>query len=243
MTKDSVLYSIIGVLLGFIFGFFFANTFNERGAPTRAGASSTTTATAVSKNSALPENHPVVPSNGVADGQAMQANVQATIQDARDQPDNFGAQLKAAQLYYQIRRYDQAIEFLLRANKIRPNDFETTAALGNSYVNSNRFEEAEKWYTIALTKNPDNADVRTYLGLTFSSRTPPDYDRAIKEFRRALEQDPQNEAALEALAVALIAKKDAKEAEATIEKLEKVNASNEGLSKLRNDLEALRSSK
>ncbi len=241
MTKDNVLYSIIGVLLGFIFGFFFANTFNERGAPART--TSTMTATAVSKNAALPENHPAVPSNGVADTQGMQANVQATLQEARDQPENFQAQLKAAQLYYQIRRYDQAIEFLLRANKIRPDDFETTAALGNSYMNLNRFEDAEKWYALALARNRDNPDVRTYLGLTFTVRTPPDYDRAIKELSRALEKNPHHEAALEALTGAYIGKKDAKQAAATIEKLEKVNAANEGLSKLRSDLEALRSSK
>jgi hypothetical protein len=42
----------------------------------------------------------------------MQADVQAALTKARNEPNNFEAQLKAAELYYQIQRYDDSIAYL-----------------------------------------------------------------------------------------------------------------------------------
>ena len=73
--------------------------------------------------------------------------VQAAIETAKKEPDNFDAQLKAAEFYYQIQRYDGAIEFLKQANKLKPEDYKVIVHLGNANFDSNKFEEAEKWYS------------------------------------------------------------------------------------------------
>ena len=72
------------------------------------------------QNPNLPPDHPQLPMNGVADQEGMNAAVTEAIQRARTEPNNFEAQVAAAQLYYRIQRYDEAIEFLLKANQLRP---------------------------------------------------------------------------------------------------------------------------
>jgi tetratricopeptide (TPR) repeat protein len=153
MTRDNLLFAIIGLLFGFIVGFIFASNVMQREA-----ASSTATRT---QN--LPANHPSVGSDsGSAPGQ-MQAEVTAALAKARNEPKNFEAQVKAAELYYQIQRYDQAIEYLLKANELQPDNYETIANLGMVNMDGGHYEVAERWYKAALAKRPD--DVRVVDGL------------------------------------------------------------------------------
>jgi tetratricopeptide (TPR) repeat protein len=235
MNKENVLFSIIGLLLGCIVGFIFANSVNQQGAAPRQPPPAR-------QNANLPPDHPAVPSNGVADqGAAMQEEVTAQIQQARNEPNNFDAQMKAADLFYQIHRFDQAIEFLLKANQLRPDAYEPIVKLGNANFETGNYETAEKWYVAALIKNPEDVNVRTDLGLTFYLRNPPDYERAIKEYRGSLQRDPRHEQSLQNLVVVLTRVGNAREADDALAKLQEVNPSNEALPKLRSDLEALKS--
>ena len=79
--------------------------------------------------------------------------------------------------------------------------------LGNAYFDLEKYEEAEKWYTSALSKKDDDVNVRTDLGLTFIFRDKPNYDRAIQEFRRSLELDPNHPETLQNLTVAYTKKR------------------------------------
>ena len=87
------------------------------------------------------------------------------MKQAREDPKNFDAQVTAAKLEYQIQRYDEAIEFLLKANELRPGDFEVLAMLGVANLDAGHFEPAEKWYRAALVKKSD--DVPALAGLCF----------------------------------------------------------------------------
>ena len=231
MKKENILFSIIGLLLGCIIGFMFANTVNQRGSahlPQGGGATAS------------------LPSNGVAEqgglpGMSME-QVQSTIETARKEPNNFEAQVQAAKLFSQVRRFDGAIEFLERARKLRPDDYQTIVLLGNTNFDAGRLEEAEKWYAEALKRKPDDVEVRTDMGLTFFFREPPDIERAIAEYRRSLEYNPQHELTLHNLTVAFIRKGDAKQAQTMITRLQEVAPNNPRLAKLRDDLEKLRSS-
>jgi len=66
------------------------------------------------------------------------------------------AQIKAAQLYFQIQRYDDSIGYLLKANQLKPDDFETVGNLAIANMEARHFEAAEKWYKAALAKKPDD---------------------------------------------------------------------------------------
>jgi tetratricopeptide (TPR) repeat protein len=234
MTKESVLYGIIGILLGFIAGFMFANSVNKNALPT-----SMVSQTGMPQNtSALPEGHPAVPSNSAGQAQSI-AEVQSVIDQARKEPDNFDAQIKAAELNYQIQRFDGALEFLKRANQIKPDDYETIVQLGNVSFDNRNYAEAEKWYIAALAKKPDDISVRSDLGLTYIFRDKPDYERAIQSFQKSLEIEPNNAQTVQNLALAYVRKGDKSNATAMLAKLESIDASNAAIPRLKQEIQNL----
>jgi tetratricopeptide (TPR) repeat protein len=245
MTKDNILFGIVGLLAGLIIGFFVTNSLNKQQG---FGAVSASSATAAQPGN-LPPGHPDVPPGSTPpSGQQAgpsSAEVQAAIDKAKNEPDNFDAQVKAAEFYYQIQRFDGAIEFLTKANKLKPDDYDTIVHLGNAYFDAAdadpaKFSDAEKWYAVALAKKPDDADVRTDYGLTFMLREPANYDRAIQEFKRSLEYDPSHTQTLQNLTVAYTRKGDATNASATLAKLEAADKSNPAIAKLRTDIDAMK---
>jgi tetratricopeptide (TPR) repeat protein len=228
INKENVLFGIIGLLLGCIIGFMFANSVNQNAAkPFVSGTAN--------PSAAMPAGHPDVGGNSGG----MQPQVQAAIEKARAEPENFEAQMKAAEMYYQIQRFDQAIEFLRQANKIKPDDYETIVNLGNAHFDASQFVEAEKWYLSALSKKSDDVNVRTDLGLTFIFREPPDYDRAIQEFQRSLETDPNHVQTFQNLTVAYTKKGDAAKAKESLARLESLDANNSAVPKLREEIQKL----
>lgn len=228
INKENILFCIVGLLAGAIIGFVFANSLNQKGQLAPTGSMPGTTAA----TGALPGGHP--PTGG-ATGDGM-VDIQAAIEKARNEPDNYDAQIKAAEMFYQIQRFEGSLEFLQRANKLKPGDYDTLVNLGNAYFDSNRYDDAEKTYIEALAIKPDEVTVRTDLGLTYVVRQPPDYDKAIKEFNTALAKDPKNAMALQNLTIAYTKKGDAAKANETIAKLEAADSTNSALAKLKEDI-------
>jgi tetratricopeptide (TPR) repeat protein len=233
MSKENILFGVVGLLAGLIIGFVFANSVNKAAIATGQSANTQT--------ANLPVGHPDIPEgNDVQQSSGAVPEIQAAIEKAKSEPDNFDAQVKAAELYYRVKRFDGAIEFLTKANKIKPDDYETVVHLGNANFDADKYGEAEKWYNKALSQKPDDVDVRTDLGLTFMFREPPDYDRAIAEFKRSLELDPNHPQTLQNITVAYTKKGDASNASATLAKLGSVDKNNPAISKLKLDIEGLK---
>jgi tetratricopeptide (TPR) repeat protein len=200
MSKDNLLFAIIGLLAGFIIGFMLANSILQREAAQRAAPSS-------AQAGNLPPNHPPVGGGDQQGGQQMLVQVQEAMKQAREQPNNFEAQITAAKMEYQIQRFDQAIEYLLVANKIKPDDFDTLGMLGVANLDAGHYDAAEKWYRAALVKKPQDIPV------------------------------------LDGLAAALLSKGDAKGAEDIMNKLAKVDPTNQDLAQFRQKLEELKAGK
>ncbi len=233
MTKENTLFVIIGLLAGCIIGFMFANSVNQTAA-TRVPNAMTTT-----QNSAIPPGHPDINSTNAA----MQPQVQAAVDKAKAEPDNFEAQIKAAELNYQVQKFEAATEFLKQANKLKPEDYETIVNLGNAYFDSSKYADSEKFYSAALVKKTDDVNVRTDLGLTFIFRDPPNYDRAVQEFTRSLETDPNHIQTLQNLTVAYTKNGDAANAKLILARLEISDSTNSAISKLREEIQKLDSKK
>src|SRR5215217_3893000 len=141
MTKENVLYSMIGVLLGFIVGFAFANTTNQRGNAVPA-------ARPEQQTQGLPPDHP--PIEAISQTGVKATEVEAALKAAKEQPDKFDLQKRAAELSYRAQRYDEAAEYWTRANRLRPDDPLVLVGLGNAKFDSEKYAEAEKWYAAAL---------------------------------------------------------------------------------------------
>jgi len=236
MNKENVLFGIVGLLLGLIVGFMFANSVNKTSS---LAVGNVPPSAMTAQNGQMPEGHPQVP-GGMPQGASMQ-EVQAAVEKAKAEPDNFDAQIKAADLYNQVGKYDDSITYLKNANKLKPDDYETIVNLGNVSFDGEKFEEAEKWYSQALAKKPDNVDVRTDLGLTYIFRQPPNYDRAIEEFEKSLKTDASHIQTLQNLTVAYTKKGDAAKAKETVAKLEAVEPTNSAITKLKEEIKKIES--
>jgi len=235
MNKENVLFSIVGVLLGFIVGFVFANTAN------RAGLAPQAAATAAQQVEGLPPGHPAVDPSQMRP-KVDEATLSSAAKLADEQADNFAAQTNAAGLSAQAGRYDDAVKFYTRANKAKPDDYETLVALGNTLFDAEKLAEAEEWYAAALQKNPKDVNVRTDLGLTFLLREPAQYERAVAEFKRSLEVEPAHPQTLQNLIVAYTRKGDLAAAEAALAKLEAAAPQSPTLKQLRSGIEQARAS-
>ena len=126
-------------------------------------------------------------------------------------------------------------------------DFKTTLMAADAYFliarnggDAKPLADARRLYEDALASKPDDAESRTKLGMTYFYDKPPDTQRAVREYRRALQSDPRQEMALQSLAAALIESGNLDEAERHLGELEQVNPSNRELPSLRAQLEQKR---
>ena len=181
MSRENLLFGIIGILLGFIVGFMFASSMSQKMQP--------------ASMSQLPADHPPVAGQDAGPGggnpEQVRAQVTADIDKARNDPKNFDAQVKAAELYYRIQRYDQAIEFLLKANQLKPTDYNTIVTLGMVNFDAGHYEPAEKWFRAAIKMKPD--DVTVLEGLTDTTLQKKDAKAAEEALAQLEKADPNSQ--------------------------------------------------
>jgi tetratricopeptide (TPR) repeat protein len=216
MNKEGLLFALVGVGFGLFFGFAFVTWANQRAAqqPARAAAAE-------------------------AAGEGEQAaEAEAAIKRARENPKDFDAQMEGARAYYDSRRFDDAIDLLLRANELQPTNVEPVVALAHVNADAGNYKAAEKWYVAALGMKPEDAEARAGLGRVLLLSQPPDYARAVAELRRALQTDPRHEPSLQFLAFALSQEGDERGAREAVGRLEKINPNSAALPRLREEIEA-----
>lgn len=210
MNIKSLLFALAGVVVGFIVGFAVANSLNRN---------PSATLTAPPNNPTLNQPNASLPNRTTE----MLPDVADTLGKAKDEPNNFAAQMKAGDMYAQIGRFDEAVKFYEAGVKLKPNDLQANLALANSYFDSKQYENAEKYYAKVLEINPKDVNARTDLATTLVERANPDYERAVKEFQQSLTIDPKHEPTLYNLAVAYSRKGDTENARKTLTQLEQAN--------------------
>lgn len=236
MKKDNIMFVVLGLVVGLVIGFMGANSINKTAPGQAAPASQMAANTSASGIPNLPADHPPLgTSSGSTTGDgssvdqakaAQMPQIAAAIDRAKQQPNDYDAQMTAADLYYQIERFDDAAVFYEAANKIKPGEVEPMVKAGNAYFDAEKYEAAEKWYVKALEKDPKNMNARTDLGLTFFLREPRNIERAVKEYKSALAINPDHEITLQNLALAYTENGDKENLARTMEKLKAVNPNN-----------------
>ncbi len=250
MNKN-IIFCIGGIVLGFTIGFFVANAgggavvapVGQPVAPAEEG-----TAAAGAPGSAppldpsqteMPPNHPDV---GAATGgapAATSAQAQTAMETADRDASDFEAQMGAAAIFYQLQAYDKAELYLKRALAAKPKDADALTAMGDTKYESGDFAGAGSFYERALAERPNDVNLITDIGNTYAQRTPPDYDRAIAEYRKSVAIDPKNEKGWQNIAAAAIRKGDKAAAREATERLAAVNPQNQVLNSLRSSIQAL----
>ncbi|GIU83104.1 MAG: tetratricopeptide repeat protein [Acidobacteria bacterium] len=222
MNKKALAISIVAVLISFIGGFLLANALNKRELDRLR-----------QENAKLQsENRNLTLSD---------EEIQAKLTEADRKADDFNFQKSLGIALYRYSIISQEPKYLTdvaklleRASNANPNDFETLAALGdvnfdlgqikkdNSY-----YEKARKAYQEALKIRPKDADVQNSIGATYLLSEPPDHEKAIAEFQKALTINPNHEKSLENLIRAYLAQGKNKEAEEVKSRLREVNPQNQ----------------
>ena len=223
--QGKLIYGIGGIVIGLVAGFFAANSLNRQ-----ATFSNATTVNSTSNDQATAGMLTAGQNGGV------QADVEIKLQKAEQEPTNFVAQMQAGDMYAQIGRFDKAVDFYKRGVALNPQNLQANIVLANALFDSQKFEEAGDFYTKALLIDPKNVNAITDLGTTFVERKDPDYDRAITEFRKALEIDAKNAPTLYYLGIAQLRKGQKAEAEKTLAELEKANPTSDLIGRLRENL-------
>lgn len=238
-----------GLLLGFALGFFLANRMLAEQRPQTATADAPREANGAAPpldptqtTGELPPGHPSVNGANGADAPgstaATSADAQQAMAAADAQPKDFDLQMNAAAIFYKASDFEKAQLYLQRALVIKPKDVDALTALGNTKYDKGDFTAAADFYQRALAVQPKNADVQTDLGNSFFRRTPPDFARAIVEYRKTLAIDPRHENALQNIAAAALQLNDKATARTAIDQLAQVNPSNPTLAALRQSLSA-----
>jgi tetratricopeptide (TPR) repeat protein len=246
MNKN-ILYLVGGACLGIVVGFFAANAVGRMphaasvpGAEASRGRNiPAPPLDAAQAGGPLPPGHP---STGDINGPAVakggepvasNAAAQSALDTADRSPRDFDAQMSAAATFYQLGSYDKATLYLERALALKPTDVDALTAMGDTKYDAGDFQGAARAYERALVQQPNNADLHAELGNTYYQRVPPDYGRAIDEYRKALTIDARHEKALQNLSIAALRQGDRASAREAIERLASVNPSNPTLASLR----------
>jgi tetratricopeptide (TPR) repeat protein len=211
------------VAIGFVGGFIFANAVNRRGIELQPVAQT---------------------SGGESDLSPNEIRKKIVEADANPSDLTFQRDLGVALYRYASIKRDvpllrEAIRLIKRAHELTPNDRAVAIHLGNALFDTaflgqdpRAFSEARDVYQAVLAAGPEDADVRTDLGLTYFLTEPPDLTAATSEFMKALSTKPDHEKALQYLVQAHIRAGRAAEAGEYLARLEKVNPGNPAVKEL-----------
>jgi cytochrome c-type biogenesis protein CcmH/NrfG len=132
------------------------------------------------------------------------------------------------------------IQTLKEIVKKDPKNLPAWVELGNLYFDTDQPKEAIEAYSQYLAIKPNNADVRTDMGIMF--RKLGQFDRAIEEFRKAAQSDPKHINSRYNIGLVLLHdKQDIKGAVKAWEDYLKVDPNSEKAQRIRAQIEKMRS--
>lgn len=234
MDKKLFWISMAAIIISFFGGFLLANALNRNELNTlRAEAERLK-----SSSNAAPNNN--------AELSLSDEEIRQKIAEADKNPDNFNFQKNLGLALYRYAAMKQNVlllaevaRLLTRASQKDEKDYDVLIALGNSYFDigyikkdDENLKKSREFYQKALTQKPNDADVRTDLGLTYFLVNPPETDKALAEFEKSLQTNPKHEKTLQVMAQAFLSQNKTVEAEKYLTLLKEVNPKNQFLPEL-----------
>src|ERR1044071_149979 len=254
LNKRVIVVGALGVVLGFLTGFFLANGINRAEQDKLRSELASARAGGAAQQSSSGRAQPVSSKGDDSFPTLTDEQLGNAVKQADADPSNAELQHKVGQALYfyawekgNAQILPEVARILKRAHTLDPKNYRTTVIAGDAHFliatqggDARVLGEARKFYEAALAAQPDDAQVRTNLGRTYFFDKPPNPQRAITEYRRALQADPKQELSLQSLAAALIETGGLDEAARRLDELEKVSPSNTELAGLRAQLEQKR---
>ena len=205
MNYKSWWISALTLIVGLLGGFFLANAINR---------SELNALRAESQN--LKQDKNETQTNQKDD--LTDDEIRQKINEADQNPQNFAFQKNLGIGLYRYAALKQNIELLsevekilLRAHGLNEKDYDVTINLGHTFFDiayakkdDEKFIEARKIYQSALQQRSDDDEIRIDYSLTYLFTNPPEPDKTLVELNKVLQNNPQQERALQFKAQALI---------------------------------------
>jgi tetratricopeptide (TPR) repeat protein len=244
MDKNTVLYVIAALLLGFIGGFLLANSMNR-------SEMSALRAQAVQPATANTTSAPATRS-GDAEPSLTDDEIKEKVAEADRNPANFDFQKNLGTALYKYSAMKDlpgllpdTLRILDRADSLNNKDFDVIIALGNAHFDlafqnkdAVEFQKARDAYTRALAIKPADPDVQTDSAITWYVQPSPDYSKAATALEKVVAANPKQTRAMEFLAQSYIKLGRSDDAQKVIEKIKSVDPSSSSIPELTKQLAA-----
>jgi hypothetical protein len=150
MSRDNLLFATLGVLAGFISGYFVHEVMAVRQPPSLAVLQAAQAAAGGSPHAGAgapgapgdPGGGQGVPGGPGGQGGPQMAEIQRLRQQVESNPEDADAILQLANLNYDIRSWDRARELYLRYLQLRPPQADVLTDLGVAHRGMGQFDEA-----------------------------------------------------------------------------------------------------
>ncbi len=168
MNLQQYVIGIVGIIVGFILGFFVA----QGVAPSQVSPSQPL--------GQLPENHPTL---------EISEQLQGLLDRARSDPADHEVRVAIGNAFYDMGRYDAAIPWYEEALALHPDDVGISTDLGTSYLATGAAELALEQYRKSLELEPEHPQTLQNMGFAFFSTG--NYQEAINSWEHLLEAHPE----------------------------------------------------
>lgn len=233
MSRDSLLYTLIGLLVGFIAGFMLHESMASRQpAPSFVGMAEQIGAGAAPQSPA-----PIV--GGATGPQDSMQQVQRLRQYVEENPDDLEALKVLANLNLSIRNLSRASELFERYVEQKDDDLEVLQAYGNLSYDQQAWPKAAELYERYLEISPSNHGVQTDLGAVY--RYLGRYEDALAQFESVLRDKPDHwEARFNEVLVKTVDLRDYEGAEVSLRQLQTLRPGDPAVERLATELERRR---
>ena len=155
MTRDNVLFTLVGALAGFIVGIFVAGGLRPAAsAPTAASAPAAAAPAAASTATASPAE--------------VAARIKELRAAAEREPENMDVARELANAYYDSSDWNSAAEYYEKVAAKKPGDADLLTDLGSCYRNLGKFPRALELYKKAQAATPGHPQSMLNMALVYT---------------------------------------------------------------------------
>jgi tetratricopeptide (TPR) repeat protein len=236
VSKDNLISTVFGLLLGFIAGYLMHEVMAARQPPRLSAASGTSAAGPGQGMGEAPQQQPAGDSAAAAPMMGQVRELEARLEK---DPKDVEALQGLAAMYFQINDKKKSGEYLARYVELKPDDLDAVLQLANIRFDAQQWEQARDLYSRYLKTQPPDPDVLTDLGITYQEMH--QFEPALELFRRAQQLAPNHWQSLynEVVVLALNQNKFS-EAQQVLDRLQKLQPNNPNVDRLATEVDRRR---
>jgi cytochrome c-type biogenesis protein CcmH/NrfG len=175
MGNKQIITGVVGIVIGCILGFFTSQIFLQT--PSRVGEQQPQTAS--QDSSQLPTEHPPA---------EVMEKLEELQEWAQTHPEDSQVRISLGNTYYDMGRFDAAINWYEEALQLEPENVDVRTDLGTAYLYTGNPIKAVERYQRSLEMDPNH--IQTLQNISVAYLSTGNYGEAIGHLERLLESHP-----------------------------------------------------